>query len=126
MKRLKVVCMVAKKDGRVLLFRRAQGAKNQGLWEFPGGKIQAGEGPKEALQREIREELSVGVVVGAPLNMVRNDQVELHPFFVESFSENNCELQEHDTLKWVGLSDLQEMDLLPLDYPIAIDALKRK
>ena len=118
--------MVAKKDDKVLLFRRAQGAKNQGLWEFPGGKVQAGEGPKEALQREIREELSVEVVVGAPLTMVRNDQVELHPFFVESFSGNNCELKEHDTLQWVGLSDLQEMDLLPLDYPIAQDALKIK
>jgi len=118
--------MVAKKDGKVLLFRRAQGAKNQGLWEFPGGKVQDGEGPKEALQREIREELSVEVVVGAPLTMVRNDQVELHPFFVESFSGNNCELKEHDTLQWVGLSDLQEMDLLPLDYSIAHDALKIK
>lgn len=67
MRRLVVAAVVQRDDGRFLLARRLPEAHLGGLWEFPGGVVEEGESPPDALRRELREELGVEVVVGAPV-----------------------------------------------------------
>lgn len=116
-----VVCAVIWREGRVLVCQRAAGKHLAGWWEFPGGKVDEGEGKKEALVREIREELGCGVSVGKGLEAVEHEYAEvairLWPFFCE-LGEGEPEALEHAGLRWVEPGELGGVELAPADVRV--------
>ena len=111
--------------GRVLIAQRPPGKHMAGYWEFPGGKVVAGESGEQALARELSEELGVSLRRCHPLLQLRHDYtdhvVELEVFLVDDYHGRPvaCEAQ---ALKWVAAAELGAQGLLPADRPI-IDAL---
>jgi len=103
------VAVIKNADGQILISLRDQALHQGGFWEFPGGKIESGETPVQALARELKEELDITVTRSTPLiNIVHqypDKQVQLHVFLVEDFSgiAKSCEGQP---LKWVTAEDL--------------------
>ena len=122
MKALQVVCAILEKEGQILLCRRSPGRREGGLWEFPGGKIEPGESPSEALDRELREELGVECSIGQELCRSR------HPYshgLIElialqaSHLGGEFQLRDHDAIAWARPSELTLYGLSPADVPIA-------
>ncbi len=107
---------------RVLLSRRKPGESNQGLWEFPGGTVRAGETPQQALEREILEELGVRAKAGPVVarNEYRYADGAIMLVAVQAELESlDFKLTDHDLAEWVPLSELLSFDLSPADIPIA-------
>ncbi|MEO8224795.1 MAG: 8-oxo-dGTP diphosphatase MutT [Gammaproteobacteria bacterium] len=113
--------------GRVLIARRPAGGHVGGFWEFPGGKLQAGETPDQALARELQEELGVTVESALPFMSYRHTYpervVELHVFAVTGYAGEPRGV-EGQPLRWVTLKELPSAGLLEADLPIA-EALAR-
>jgi 8-oxo-dGTP diphosphatase len=113
--------------GRVLIAERPPGKHLAGRWEFPGGKIDAGETEREALERELAEELGIVFGAGRPLVHVAHDyddrHVEISLWLVERFSGVPVGL-DGQALKWVFPDRLQDEDMLAADVPF-IAALQR-
>ena len=110
-------------DGRILIARRPEGKKMAGLWEFPGGKVEAGETPEKALIRELEEEL--GIVTKnsclAPIAFASHSYEDMHllmPLFVCRIWEGIPVAKEGQTLKWVQISELTEYDMPAADLPL--------
>jgi 8-oxo-dGTP diphosphatase len=103
-----VVAAVVERDGRYLITRRIDGTHLAGLWEFPGGKILAGEDPEEALQRELREELGVETVVGEPLEAVHWTYPEktIRLSFFRCTLDRDPTPLEGQEIRWVAAADL--------------------
>lgn len=124
---LLVTAAILKKDDQILLTRRPEGTRHAGLWEFPGGKLDAGESPQEGLQRELREELGIEVRVGEVFDVVyyRYDwgAVLLLAYHCQQLSGEirNLEVAEH---RWVAPADLGTYPILPADMPL-IQRLQR-
>ncbi len=94
-------------------------------WEFPGGKIEAGESPEEALARELHEELGIQAAIGAPVTHIRHNYrhggaVDLQFFAVHEFS-GEIENRIFHQLKWVRIEDLPAYDFLPADRGLIRD-----
>jgi 8-oxo-dGTP diphosphatase len=124
---LQVVCAVIEDDaGRILACRRPQGKSLGGLWEFPGGKIEEGESPAAALQRELREELSIEVDVGPPLQPViwhyDFGTIQLLPFRCRILSGQPSPV-EHEEIRWCSQPDMDALQWAPADLPI-LDELR--
>lgn len=119
MKRIEVVGAVIVERGRVFCTQRGSGAL-AGRWEFPGGKLEPGESPREALVREIREELGCTVDVGA--EVVTTDhpydfaEVSLTTFYC-TLADGFPELTEHADARWVDPEQLHTLDWAPADVP---------
>lgn len=118
-----LVCAgVVLRSGMVLLARRGPGQRHAGQWEFPGGRVEAGETPARALARELREELGIDAVIGEEVARTRHrydiGEIELVAFLVPKFS-GELKLTVHDKLAWVEARKLMEYDLVPADVPIA-------
>jgi 8-oxo-dGTP diphosphatase len=111
--------------GRVLIGRRPEGKPMAGFWEFPGGKLDAGEDAVQALERELSEELGIGLEQARPLITLRNDYpdrtVVLEVFIVDSYKGEPAAL-EGQALRWVRTAELSRQQLLPADAPI-VDAI---
>jgi 8-oxo-dGTP diphosphatase len=115
-----VVGAVIIDDGRVLAARRSRPAEIAGRWEFPGGKAEVGEDPRDALVREIREELSASIAVG---DEVRGDGAGwpisagyvLRLFRASVISRELQPGDDHDLLRWLAPEDLESLDWLPSD-----------
>lgn len=110
-------------DGRILLCQRPEGKEMSGLWEFPGGKVEAGETPEAALIRELGEELGVevGVRCLSPLSFVSHDYGEFHllmPLFVVRRWEGIPHALEGQALKWVLPKMLSDYPMPPADVPL--------
>jgi 8-oxo-dGTP diphosphatase len=110
-------------DGRVLLARRPAGKPMAGLWEFPGGKVEADERPEEALIRELNEEL--GILVRepclAPLTFASHDYGDFHllmPLYVCRRWEGRPTAREGQTLAWVRPAKLRDYPMPPADVPL--------
>ena len=110
-------------DGRVLLAQRPEGKSMAGLWEFPGGKVEAGETPEAALIRELREELGIGTWNSclAPLTFASHSYDDFHllmPLFACRKWEGTPHPKEGQTLKWVRASELRNYPMPAADVPL--------
>jgi 8-oxo-dGTP diphosphatase len=107
--------------GRVLIAQRPPGKHMAGYWEFPGGKIGAGESAEQALRRELAEELGVALQRCHPLLQLRHDYadrvVQLDVFVVDEYDGEPSGL-EAQALRWVATAELAGQALLPADRPI--------
>ncbi len=116
-----VAAAVIRRDGRVLLSRRPVAAHQGGKWEFPGGKLEAGESAAEALGRELDEELGIRPTRYRPLITVPHDypdkSVVLHVFLVEAFSGTPAG-REGQAIRWVDREDLNALPFPDANYPI--------
>ena len=117
MKTIEVVAAIIIKDGQVFATQRGYG-EFQGWWEFPGGKMEAGESPQEALKREIREELDADVLVKELLETVEwdypNFHLTMHCFICNLLSES-LHLNEHEAATWLTHATLKSVKWLPAD-----------
>jgi 8-oxo-dGTP diphosphatase len=116
-------CALLDADGRVLIAQRSSQKQMAGLWEFPGGKIEAGERPEEALIRELREELGIEVQEAclAPFTFashVYDDFVLLMPLYICRRWEGIPVPREHRELKWVWPQELSRYPMPPADIPL--------
>ena len=120
MKTIEVAAAIIVKDNKVFATQRGYGEFKDG-WEFPGGKLEPGESAREALVREIREELDVDIRVGRLLETVEYDYPEfhltMHCFICELLSEDIV-LKEHEDARWLKEEELDTVDWLPADVGV--------
>lgn len=125
MKRIEVVAAVICQCGRLFATQRGYGEWKD-WWEFPGGKMEAGETPEAALKREIREELSAEISVGRLLGTVEHDypafHLTMHCYLCSLLSEA-LRLNEHEAARWLAKEELDGVRWLPADLQL-IEQLK--
>lgn len=117
MKTVNVVAAVIVQDEKIFATQRGYGKMKDG-WEFPGGKIEPGETPEQALQREIREELSTEIEVGALIDTVEYDYPDFHlsmGCFRCRVVKGNLLLNEHEDARWLTRENLLSVAWLPAD-----------
>jgi 8-oxo-dGTP diphosphatase len=118
---LQVACALIERDGRLLAVRRSATMSLPLKWEFPGGKIEAGESPADCLRRELREELGVEVDVGEPLPASAHDypafSVILHPMRCR-IAGGDVTLHEHADARWLAPAELLSVDWADADLPV--------
>jgi len=120
---LVVACALVDADARVLIAQRPAGKPMAGLWEFPGGKVEAGERPEETLIRELKEELGIAVKEAclAPLTFASHSYPEFHllmPLYVCRRWEGTVTAQEGQGLAWVRPNRLRDYPMPPADEPL--------
>lgn len=120
---LVAACALIDADGRVLIAQRPASKKMAGLWEFPGGKLKPAETPEQALIRELREELGIGVKEDclAPFTFASHAYPEFHllmPLYVCRRWEGRPWPQEHQALRWVHPRQLNAYPMPPADLPL--------
>jgi len=124
MKTLLVVAVaLVDPDGRVLLAQRPEGKSLAGLWEFPGGKVDPGERPEQALIRELKEELGIDTEASclAPLSFASHSYDDFHllmPLWVCRKWDGIAQPREGQTLKWVRPNDLRDYPMPAADVPL--------
>ena len=127
MKVVKVVAAIIAEKGRIFATQRGYGEFKDG-WEFPGGKIEEGEMPQQALVREIQEELDTEVEVGDLLGTVEYDYPTFHlsmQCFLCRIKSGRLNLKEHEAARWLAEDELDSVDWLPADIEI-LDWIRRK
>ncbi|MDN8540031.1 pyrimidine (deoxy)nucleoside triphosphate diphosphatase [Erwinia sp. BC051422] len=119
--RLDVVAALIVRQGKILLAQRGPHGDQAGLWEFPGGKVEAGESQPQALQRELKEELGIEAAIGGYIvsesREVSGRQIHLHAWLVEAFTGEpglNC----HQALAWCLPQEAMRYELAPADIPL--------
>ena len=120
MKTIRVVAAIIVENGRVFATQRGYGDFKDG-WEFPGGKIEAGESPEQALVREIREELDTEIRVERLLRTVEWDYPTFHlsmDCFICKIESGDLHLREHEAARWLDLEHLNDVDWLPADLQL--------
>lgn len=120
MKTINVVAAVIMKEGRVFATQRGYGVFKDG-WEFPGGKVEAGESPEEALRREIREELEVEVNVGDLIDTIEYDYPAFHlsmKCYACTIAGGSPHLLEHEAARWLSADQLDSVAWLPADITL--------
>lgn len=125
---LVAACALVDAKGRILLAERPQGKSLAGLWEFPGGKFEAGETPELCLKRELKEELGIEVAVSAftPLTFASHTYEKFHllmPLYLCREFTGVPEGREGQRLAWVGVDELDDYPMPPADIPL-ISVLK--
>lgn len=125
MKVIRVVAAIIIHDGKIFATQRGYGEFKDG-WEFPGGKIEQGETPEEALIREIREELDSEIEVGELFDTVEYDYPQFHlsmDCFLCKLQKGKLVLKEHEAAKWLSREQLDSVEWLPADKCL-IDKLR--
>lgn len=120
MKTINVVAAVIMKEGKVFATKRGYGEFKDG-WEFPGGKVEAGESPEEALCREIREELEVEVNVGDLIDTIEYDYPAFHlsmKCYACTIAGGSPHLLEHEAARWLSADQLDSVAWLPADITL--------
>ena len=126
MKTIRVVAAIIVENGRVFATQRGYGDFKDG-WEFPGGKIEAGESPEQALVREIREELDTEIRVERLLRTVEWDYPTFHlsmDCFICKIESGDLHLREHEAARWLDLEHLKDGDWLPADLQLIPEIAK--
>ena len=131
MKTIRVVAAIIKainEEGEPIIFATQRGYGDfKGGWEFPGGKIEEGETPQEALVREIKEELETEIVVGELIDTIEYDYPTFHLsmdcFWAEIVS-GELVLKEHEAAKWLTKDELDSVEWLPADIGL-IDGMRK-
>ena len=118
-----VACALIDVDNRVLVTRRPQGKSMAGLWEFPGGKIETGETPEQALIRELEEELAIKTFASclAPINFSTYSYPDFHllmPLYICRKWEGTLQARENQAMQWVRPIKLQKLNMPPADIPL--------
>ena len=127
MKTLRVVAAVIHAEGKVFATQRGYGEYKDG-WEFPGGKIEVGETPEDAVMREIREELDTDISVEELIDTIEYDYPNFHLSMDCFWCEIVCgdlNLKEHEAARWLDKESLYSVDWLPADISI-IEKIKEK
>ena len=127
MKVVKVVAAIIAQEGRIFATQRGYGEFKDG-WEFPGGKIEEGETPQQALVREIQEELDTEVEVGDLLGTVEYDYPTFHlsmQCFLCRIKAGSLNLKEHEAARWLAEDELDSVDWLPADIEV-LDWIRRE
>ena len=120
MKRIEVVAAIIRKEGRIFATQRGYGEWKD-WWEFPGGKMEPGETPEEALKREIREELSTEIRVDELLCTVEYDYPKFHltlHCYLCSLVTEALHLNEHEAARWLANDELDSVKWLPADREV--------
>jgi mutator protein MutT len=121
---VRVLAAVIRRDGRYLVCRRPAHKRHGGLWEFPGGKIHAGETLLDAARRELAEELSLRAIgVGAVLYARRDAGSEFVIEFAEVVAEGEPVALEHDEVSWLTRDEILRLELAPADRRFAEEVL---
>ena len=117
---IRVVAAVFCRDNKVLACRKAPGTSLAGYWEFPGGKIESGETPEQALAREITEELSITAHVGKKITTTTYAYsfatIELTTYYCD-ITQGTPQLSDHDETRWVTADQARELMWAPADIP---------
>ena len=120
-KHLHVACALIERGGLVLAAQRSAAMNLPLKWEFPGGKLEAGESAEECLQRELVEEMGITIAVGRPLPLHTHSYetftVTLYPF-VCSMGSDAITLHEHAAIAWLPPGELQTLDWAEADWPV--------
>lgn len=120
MKTVKVVAAIIKNKDKIFATQRGYGEFKDG-WEFPGGKVEAGETPQQALVREIKEELDTDIVVEDFVMTVEYDYPKFHlsmDCFMCSIAAGELVLKEHEAAKWLAKDELDSVEWLPADLAV--------
>jgi len=127
MKTVRVVAAVIRDNNRIFATARGYG-EFKGGWEFPGGKIEEGETPEQALVREIKEELDTEICVGELIDTIEYDYPTFHlsmDCFWAEVVAGNLELKEAEAAKWLTKETLDSVDWLPADITL-IDKIRQR
>lgn len=128
MKQIEVVAAIIHDDeGRIFATQRGYGDMKDG-WEFPGGKMELGESPEEALKREIWEELETKIVVERLVQTVEYDYPKFHlkmHCFWRHIESGSLILKEHEAARWLRMDQLESVEWLPADVMV-VETLKEK
>jgi len=128
-KKINVVGAVIVRDGLILCAQRGDGSSLAGMWEFPGGKVEPGETARDALEREIREELMIDVRVGDDVTTTVHEypfgEVTLSTFYCHLQSGDEVTLTEHAEVRWLEPANLDTLEWAPADLP-AVESIKKR
>ena len=126
-KPIPVVCAIIEQNGKFLAAQRGKGQSNAKLWEFPGGKVHPGESPRDALRREIEEELGIKVEIGAEMAPVIHEyswiSIELKAFICQIKSGAPVPT-EHSQIRFIDAKEAESLQWAPADIPILERYLK--
>lgn len=121
MKTIKVVAAIIKKENKIMIAQRIKG-EFAGQWEFPGGKIELGETPQEALKREIMEEMELDIQTNKFLMTTEYDYSTFHlsmDCYICSLLSNEINLHDHTAVKWINLDDdIKNINWVPADVQV--------
>lgn len=120
MKTVNVVAAIIRDGDKIFATQRGYGEFKDG-WEFPGGKVEEGETPQEALKREIEEELETEIEVGDYLTTIEYDYPKIHlsmKCYWAKIIEGKPVLLEHEAARWLSVDELDSIDWLPADITI--------
>lgn len=126
MKTIRVVAAVIKNENKIFATARGYG-EFKGQWEFPGGKIEAGETPQEALVREIKEELETTIQVGDLIDTIEHDYPTFHlsmDCFWCDIVEGELKLLEAESARWLSKEELYDVKWLPADITL-VESISR-
>lgn len=126
MRQIEVVAAIIVKDNKVFATQRGYGEWKD-FWEFPGGKIDAGETPEEALRREIKEELDTEIAVGELFTTINYDYPTFHitmHCYLCTIENGSLTLLEHEAAKWLSLEQLDSVTWLPADLLVIAELQK--
>ena len=126
MKNIEVVAAIIRDGDKIFATQRGYG-EFKGGWEFPGGKIEAGESPEKALIREIKEELDVEIDVKELFDTVEYDYPDFHltmHCFISSLKTREIVLNEHEDARWLRKDKLDSVDWLPADEELIVKIKK--
>ncbi|WP_019001934.1 (deoxy)nucleoside triphosphate pyrophosphohydrolase [Succinimonas amylolytica] len=123
MKTIRVAAAIIVQDGRIFATQRGYGAFRD-FWEFPGGKIEAGESPRDTIRREIREELAAEVTPVRHFATVEYDYPDFHlsmECYISRLDSGKLTLLEHEAAKWLSQDELGTVNWLPADLSLIQD-----